>query len=253
MNKQRFFIATSGNDDEAYLEAMLYTCILTEKDPQIKKVVLLLNSKQNTGWFERIFGREIEKKLFKGATFKNCGSFFKFETLKTYKDSNTPSEIVIACGLDSEKVFPIDNFNSVKAIIAIPWLANGIDKWVQTWNPIEIRGNQQAVAVYQDPTCIVKKAMQDLTSNINSSTGISNPSDEERAKTYILSLHKYETNLDANIVGAYLVRELNWNSIHAKEMEKLINTLNQGGHFKGGKRKGLQIYYKQWKEECEQQ
>lgn len=252
MSKQRFFIATSGNDDEAYREAMQYACKLADNDPEIKRVVLLVHTKQNTGWFERIFGREIEKQLFKGTTFKNCRPVFKFETKKTYNDSYTPSEIVITCGLDSEDVLPIDDFYSVKAIIAIPWLVDGLDKWVQTWNPTEIRGNQQAVAAYPEPTCIVKKAMQDLTDSINMTTGISHPSDEEQAKTYILALHKYETNLNADIVGAYLVRELNWDTDHAKDIEKLINTLNNGKYFQVGRRTGLQNYYKQWKKECGQ-
>lgn len=250
MSKQRFFIATSGNDDEAYKEAMQYACKLADNDPEIKRVVLLVHTKQNTGWFERIFGRDTEKQLFKGTTFKNCKPIFKFETKKTYKDSYNSSEIVITCGLDSNDVFPIDDFYSVKAIIAIPWLANGLDKWVQTWNPTEIRGNQQAVATYPEPTCVVKRAMEDLTDSINMSTGISNPSDEEQAKTYILALHKYEPFLDADIVGAYLVRSLNWDTDHAKDIVKLINILNNGKYFQGGRRTGLQHYYKQWKKEC---
>jgi len=94
--------------------------------------------------------------------------------------------------------------------------------------------------------------MEDLTDSINMSTGITHPSDEEQAKTYILALHKYEPSLDANIVGAYLVRDLNWDTDHAKEIEKLINTLNNGKYFQGGRRTGLQHYYKQWKKECGQ-
>jgi hypothetical protein len=250
MSKQRFFIATSGNDDEAYKEAMQYACKLADNDPEIKRVNLLVHTKQNTGWFERIFDRDTEKQLFKGTTFKNCKPIFKFETKKTYKDSYNSSEIVITCGLDSNDVFPIDDFYSVKAIIAIPWLANGLDKWVQTWNPTEIRGNQQAVAAYPEPTCVVKRAMEDLTDSINMSTGISHPSDEEQAKTYILALHKYEPSLDADIVGAYLVRSLNWDTDHAKDIVKLINILNNGKYFQGGRRTGLQHYYKQWKKEC---
>jgi len=250
MSKQRFYIATSGNDDDAYKEAMQSACKLANEDPEIKRVVLLVHTKKNTGWFEKLFGREVEKQLFKGITFKGCKPVFKFETKKTYNDSYTPSEIVITCGLDSDDVLPIDDFYSVKAIIAIPWLSDGLKKWVQTWNPTELRGNQEAVAAIPEPSCIVKKAMEDLTASINMSTGINHPSDEEQAKTYILALHKYEPSLDADIVGAYLVRELNWDTDHAKDIEKLINTLNAGKYFQGGRRTGLQHYYKQWKKEC---
>jgi hypothetical protein len=250
MSKNRFFIATSGNDDNAYLEAIDYACKLANHDPEIKRVVLLLLTKNNAGWFERLFGQVVVKQLFNGTKFKDCKPEFKFETRKTYSDSFSPSEIVITCGLDSEDVLPIDDFYSVKVIIAIPWLRNGLEKWVQIWEPTELRGNQQSVAKYPEPSCIVKKAMQDLTEGINLSTGITHPLDEEQAKTFILALHKYEPNLDADILGAYLVRELNWDTDQAKQVEKLITILNNGKYFKGGQRTGLQNYYKQWKEEC---
>ena len=63
MAKQRFFIATSGPDDEAYRDAMNYACELAEKDTEINKIVLLISTKQNTGWFERLYSREIVQKL----------------------------------------------------------------------------------------------------------------------------------------------------------------------------------------------
>lgn len=250
MSKQRFYIDTEGNDDEAYREAMQFACILADQDNEITRVVILVHTKNNTGWFERLYGREIEKKLFTGTKFKDCKPLFKFETKKTYNDSYTPSELVITCGLDAEDVLKIDDFYSVKAIIAIPWLRDRLQKWVQTWNPMELRGNQKAVVAFANPSCIVIKAMTDLTRSINMSTGIHHPSDEEAAKTYILALHKYEPSLEADIVGSYLVRELGWVTEHAKDVEKLINTLNNGKHFQGGRRTGLQNYYKRWKAEC---
>ncbi|MBN2396516.1 MAG: hypothetical protein JXC36_08690 [Candidatus Atribacteria bacterium] len=250
MTKRRFYIDTTGNDDEAYRFAMEFACKLAEEDPEIERVIILIHTKHNTGWFERLFGSETVKKLFAGIHFKNCKPIFRFETKKTYNDYYDPSEVVITCGLDSDDIFKIDDFTSVKAIIAIPWLKERTLKWVQTWNPIEIRGKQEAVKPYPEPSCIVKKAMEELTNSINMSTGINNPFDEEQAKTYILALHKYEPSLDENIVGAYLVRELGWETDHSKDVENLIKTLNAGKHFKGGKRTGLQHYYKYWKEQC---
>lgn len=67
------------------------------------------------------------------------------------------------------------------------------------------------------------------------STGIKYPSDNERAKTYIRALHKYEPELDGIIVEAYLVNSLNWETRHAQDVKKLIDTLNSGKTFQGGK------------------
>jgi hypothetical protein len=253
MTKKRYFLDTTGNDDESYRYAMEFACKIADEDPEITRIVLLIHTKRNTGWFERLFGSKTVKDLFSGVSFKNCRPPFKFETKQTYDDYHKQSDIVITCGLDSDDVFKIDDFHCVKAIIAIPWLKEHLQKWIQTWNPTEIRGKQEVVRSYPEPSCIVKKAMEELTNSINMSTGINNPFDEEQAKTYILALHKYEPSLDENIVGAYLVRELNWETQYAKDVEKLIKTLNSGRHFQGGKRTGLQYYYKTWKEKCRNQ
>lgn len=248
-NKERFYIDTEGNDDKAYREAMQHACKLADKDPEIKKVILLALSKQNTGWLDRLYGDNVVKRLFKGLTFENCKPLFKIETIKTYRDSYKPSEIVITLGLDESDIFKIEDYISVKSIIAIPWLPDRLQKWIKTWNPTELRGKTSATT-FPEPSCIVKKAFEELTSSINMSTGISHPSDERHAKTTVLALHKYEPSLDPDIVGAYLVSKLRWETDHAQEIERLIKTLNDGKHFQGGDRTGLQYPYKRWKEEC---
>lgn len=253
MTKQRFYIDTEGNDDAAYKEAMKYACKLADENSDITHVVLLIGTKNNTGWFERLYGAATVKQLFTGVRFDGCKPLFRFETLKTYKQkySSSPSEIVITCGLDEKDISPIDDSYSVNSIIVVPWLRQRIEKWVKTWKPTELRG-KPLTPTYPEPSCIVKKAMEDLTGSINITTGITHSMDNDRAKTYILALHKYEPSLDANIVGAYLVSELGWDVQYASEIENLINTLNTGKYFQGGERTGLHNYYKRWKEECNQ-
>lgn len=249
MNKQRFYVDTEGNDDEAYREAIQFACQLAEGDPSIGKIVLLIATKRNTGWFERLFGESALKQLFGGTKFKNCRPVIKLESLQTFRAGADASEIIITCGLDDKDVFKIDDCFSAKIIIAIPWLRSLLEKWLQTWNPTDIRSEQSSPS-YSEPSCIVKKAMESLTNSINMSTGIHHPSDENRAKTFIRALHKYEPSLDSNIVGAFLVRHLGWSTRHAQEVEKLIDTLNAGRYFRGGDKTGLAAYYKRWKEQC---
>ena len=237
----KFYIDTEANDDDAYKLAMQFACKLAKKDSSIKKIVLYIHTKQNTGWFERLFGSEIVKKLFNGLKFTDCPVPFKFETKLTYKNAihGNASDIVICCGIDSDDLLKIDDYHSVKYIIAI-----------KTWSAIEISGKEKKEEAFPEPSCIVKRAMQQLTASINMSTGISHPMDNDRAKTFIKALHKYEPELNADIIGSYLVRELNWETRHAKDIEKLIETLNSGSFFKGGEKTGLQNYYKRWKNEC---
>lgn len=248
----KFYINTEGNDDKSYALAMQFACELAKNDLDINRIVLYIHTKNNTGWFERLFDYNTVKKLFDGLKFSDCRVPFKFETKITYKSAvyGKPSDIVICCGIDSDDLLKIDDYYSVKYMIAIPCLLSLSEKWIKTWNALEISGkNEKADNKYQEPSEIVKIAMQHLTESINMSTGISHPLDNSRAKTYIRALHKYEPKLNADIVGAYLVRELNWGTRHASDIEKLIETLNKGKYFQGGEKTGLQNYYKRWRNE----
>lgn len=92
----------------------------------------------------------------------------------------------------------------------------------------------------------VKNAFKDLSENINHTTGIIHHHDEHRAKTYIRTLHKYEKKLDSDVILSFLILNLGWEYRFAKDVKKLIDTLNNGKYFQGGETKGLQYYYKRW-------
>jgi len=252
MKKQRFYINTQGNDDiSARAKAIQFAIKFADEDLEIEQIILLIYSKTNDGWFEGFFDEKVAKNLYKGIKFSDCRVPVIIKTSKTFKESyrKIPSEIVVVFGMDSDQLNKIEDFYSVKVIVLVPWLKESVKKWLQTWNPEEINGNNDIIETYPEPSEVVKKAMNSLTSTINMSTGISHPMDEEKAKTYILSLHKYEPVLDADVVGSYLVKHLNWQTEDAADIEKLINILNAGKFFKGGKRTGLKEYYNRWKAE----
>ena len=253
MEQEKFYIDTMGNDDEAYREAMAFACKLAEENPTIKRVVLLIGQKGNDSWFERLFGRETVKDLYAGVGFKDCRPLFKFETVRTYKNGyGAPTDIVISCGLSSDDLFKIDDHDCVHSIIAIPWVKENTIEWIKTWKPQDIRNNSAELTTEKAVSCVVQKAMEDLTSSINMSTGIHHSADEEQAKTYILALHHHGELKDATELRGYLVRELGWDSNDAQDMYKLVDTLNSGRFFKGGSRekKVWKYYMDNWRKEC---
>ncbi len=256
MDKQRFYIHTEGLDEAAYKKAIKSAYELADNDTSIKRIILLLYAKNQVILLEKIFSSQIIRKLLTdtGYTFPDTKVCLKIETIKTYEDAfSTSADIVITFGINAENIFRLDDFYCTKVIIAIPWLVQGLEKWIKTWEPIELNGEQNAIMPYPLPSLIVQQAFQTLTSLINMSTGISHSSDKEMAKTFVLALHGNEQSLDANAVFAYLVKELNWDTDTANKIEKLIETLNSGGHFKGGDRSRLQLFYNQWKEKVRNQ
>lgn len=250
----RFYFDTEGNDDEAYKNAISFACDISKKDQKVGRLIFLVINKQTVGWLERIFGIRTIKNLFDGVKFNGYSFLCKIETLATYKTAQYKNycDIVICCGLDSNDIFKIDDYSSIKYIIAIPWLKKNTEGWIKTWGAEDISGKpEDADKTFPEPTMIVKKAMSNLTASINMSTGISNPSDNNRAKTFVKALYKYEDDLNSDVVSSYLIRELHWTPRHAQDVKKLIDTLNQGKFFQGGEKVGLKEYYKKWKNDCE--
>lgn len=251
--KNKYYIDTHGNDDNAYKMALQFAVSLFKNDSQIKKIVFLVGSKNSTGWLDRLYGSDIVKKLFNG--INQNGVLVKIETVRTLQNNySTETDIIIACGLNSDEIFKIEDYTNIKYIIAIPWQKELTQSWINTNQAsiLEINGDIITVTSKQNvlkPSLIIQEAFKELTAVINSSTGISHPSDNSRAKTYIKALFKYEPELNSDLICSFLVNELSWQTKHANEIRKLIDTLNNGRYFNGGEKIGLQNHYKRWQEQ----
>lgn len=246
-------IKEDGYNKEAYARAMVFANKLAEQDNDVKRIVCFIHTKQNVVFFEPFFDSSTISKMFEG-NIRLSGFVvpMTIETKITYEKSkySSPEEdVVVAFGMDLKDLEVIDDYYCVKYIIAVPWLKDKTMPWIERWNAEEITGAKRDSGK-AGVSEIVKVAMKELSSIINMSTGISHPSDNDRAKTYIRALHKYESELNAHSVVSYLVAELGWTSSHANDVGKLITTLNEGRYYKGGEKTGLQVYYKRWKEKA---
>lgn len=247
----KFYIDTQGNDDNSYEMALKFAISLLKSDDSIKKIFFLISSKRNTGWLDRIYGIDVVKKLFNG--INQNGVLLKIETIRTLQNNySKATDIVIACGLSSDEIFKIEDYKNVKYIIAIPWLKELTQSWININQPSLLVINDNVITISSEeniltPSLITQEALKELTAVINTSTGISHPSDNSRAKTFIRTLFKYEPELNSDLICSYLVNELSWQTKYSNDIRKLIDTLNSGKYFTGGEKTGLQNHYKRWK------
>lgn len=252
-NKYYVDIDHNGFNQEAYLNAFKFANKLAGQDKEVKRIVCYVHAKGNIGYFEPFFSERDIKRLLEGnVRVKGIRVPLTIETKITYAKSKYSSfncDIVLAFGMDLEDLEILDDYYGVKYIVAIPWLKHKTMPWVERWGAHEITGKGPQ-AIPPSVSSIVKVALEELSSSINMSTGISHPMDNDLAKTYIRALHKYEPVLKAEDVVSYLVKELGWSSAHANAIGKLINTLNEGRSFHGGEKTGLQNYYKWWRDKA---
>lgn len=251
MPNKYYFFDTQGNDDESYDRALNFAVKLVKGYPALNKIVFLVPTKNNTEWLDRLYGEQTVKKMFNGASYS--GVNVKIDTIRTYGNNySNPSEVVICCGLNSEEIFKAQDYRQVDTLIAIPWVKENTESWIKTTKAAKINDdltveNEKNTNIYPEPSEIVKNAFKELWDSINRTTGITHPMDNAKAKTYVRALHKYEPQLNADIVCSYLIRELGWQTRHAEDIRKLIDTLNNGKFYQGGERTGLQNHYKRWK------
>lgn len=246
MEKERFYTENIGPIKENELASVRKAVEICHANIEINEITLLIHTKNNTGYIERVFNSANIKSLFNGAKIDKELPFIKIETVKTLDDNYHKKRVLVAFGLRSDELFKYDDFESIVAIIAHQWNENGVKEWSQTWGAIEILSNIQAPKM-NFPHKVVQEAFNDLSKSINMSTGITHFMDEELCKTYLRALDKNEYTLNSQEINAYLITELGWESDDVKDVIKLIDKLNSGSYFKGGDKTGLQNHIKRWK------
>jgi hypothetical protein len=246
MKKERFYTENIGPIKQNEVASVRKAVEICQANTEINEITLLIHTKNNTGYIERVFTGANIKSLFNGAKIDNDLPLLKIETVKTLEDSYHKKRVLVAFGMRSDELFKYDDFESILAIIAHQWNENGVKEWAQTWAAREILSDIPARKMNL-PHKVVQEAFNDLTNSINMSTGITHFMDEELCKTYLRALDKYEYALNSKEISAYLITELEWKSDDVKDVIKLIDKLNSGGYFKGGDKTGLQNHIKRWK------
>ena len=245
MKKHRYYCDNEGINPTNENISIKWGIQLAKEISDIEEICLLIHTKRNTGYFERVFSPSQLKLLWNGLKLAPEIPPLRIKTLKSLNDFRQ-TKIVITFGLDSNEIFQVDDNYSVLGIIAHPWLKDSVLHWARTWGSKEII-SQAETNTYPLPNKVVINAFDDLTQSINMSSGISHWMDEKDCKTYLRALYKYKYTLNENEIFAYLVREKGWKTEHALDVIKLIEKLNSGGYFQGGNKTGLQYHIKEWR------
>ena len=246
MEKKRYFNDNIGPIKENEVLALKKAFDLCDEIGDITQITLLIHTKGNTGYLERIFGTRNLKDFFRGIEINENYPPLKIETLRTFNDDWQGKKIVVAFGLLSEELHKYDDYDNVAAIIAHQWSEDSVKDWAKSWGAINLE-TEIEIEKTSLPDKVVQQAFIDLSESINMSTGIHHFMDEEKCKTYIRALHKYNYELNSKEIFSYLTTELGWEADDANDVIKMIDKVNSGGYFKGGEKTGLQYHIKRWK------
>ncbi|MBP1629646.1 MAG: hypothetical protein H6Q15_539 [Bacteroidetes bacterium] len=217
---------------------------IAKESGDIKRIVLLVKTRQDTDLIGNVFSDVNIDKLFNGYKSSEDDFLIKIETIKTYTGSSANRDIVICCDLDSNDVFRLEDLYGVKAIIALATDEKQIHEWIKTRNAINIETKEQEFI--DEPSAIAKIALEELTKGINISTGVRHPADIKKAKITLKVLSEYELEMDAAVLEAYLVNSLGWQTKHSKEIKALFLELKGMKVMKGLVRDDITKIFETW-------
>lgn len=246
MKRERFYTDNIGPDKDKERATWDKGVSLLSSISDVTELGVIINTQNNTSYIKRLFGEKYVERLFAGISLNtNNSQQIKLDTIRTVKEFG-PKRILVAFGLASSELFRLDDFRDVAAIIAYPSIRSSSISWAKTWQAEEVISRQQAES-YPLPSKLVITALKELTRHINLKTGITNPHDEELARSYVWALHQEEHYLPEEECTALLVGKLKWRYDHAMELTSLMAKLNQGRRIRVGSRMRPEELIRNWK------
>lgn len=203
MEKRRYYNDNIGPLKENEVRAFKKALELCNEIEDITQITLLIHTKRNTGYLERIFGTRNLRDFFRGVKIDEIYPPLKIETVRTFSDNWQGKKIVIAFGLHSHELYKYDNYENVAGIIAHQWSEDSVKDWAKSWEAINLK-SETKIGKTMLPDKVVQQAFIDLSNSINMTTGIHHFMDEEQCKTYIRALKKYNYELNSKEILTFL-------------------------------------------------
>jgi len=213
-----------------------------KKAEELSLDLIMLTDKRKSQVLDMNLVKGIIKQIRNYGKHKNVN--YSFETLLTYKNLN-PKDIIVGLSISLKDYDKLDTIARENFIIATELNNGQLDVWKKRWGAIDIENpERKQEEIILDP--VLKTCLDELTSRINVSTGISHKNDEEKAKTYIEVLVEYKIPIDCENIKSYLIKNY-WGYDQAEKFVMLLKRKYSGGRIQGSNKTDLQKHYDRWK------
>lgn len=250
MEKRRYYNQNIGPSQQNEQRALEIALALSEEIKNINRITVLISTQHNTDFLSRIFEEKLVKKMLaQPVRVLNGYPPLKIDTIKSIDDYGNHDRILLAYGLQSDKLLQYDSHHSYSAIITHQWNRGELQRWAENWGARDMDTHQPA-APTPFPPQIVKNALLDLSKSVNKDKIVLHPSDEELSKTYLRILFKDGQTLVADQLYAFLTRDQNWNSSLAGQVRDWADKLNLEKRFTGGDTSEARRHLERWKRDA---
>jgi len=225
---ERYITNSASSDTDAVEDGLLKALELCASHSHFS-VILHLPSKSQLRQLSLLLNINLIKNLKKN----NHGSWNSISfTLCTERlEINEWTEnIVLSLYPTSKMTDNLNDLNRAKAIVVVPWIDKERDKWIKTWNPNIIGGEEVEIeALELDPR--LERALSALTGVINVSTGLTHSSDKESAINLLQILHRKGVVLEPENMKIWALQN-DWTSDGANDLQDIAQRILDGRRFR---------------------
>ena len=179
------FVSSTGPQDQAIVQGVQWLLAEAKKSGNAGIVAVSTKSNlENIANWSQLAG--LFNQLRQNGTATVQGVQLRLMTLKGTQIYSFDGPILAIYG-GQELLDAIDGISGSASVLYIPWGDGDCDQWLQTWGATEL--GQPASHQQSEPTSgATFIALESLTHGVNLNTGITHPSDRERAIRTLESL-----------------------------------------------------------------
>lgn len=221
----RILISLDSQDPASWEYAIAYVDQIGKARGQHGDTVLLVHTKDqiNGTCLGGHMGVAQAKALSAGKTLDlPFGGSLRLSTLTTL-GYNLKDTIIIAFFAEEKMLGIVDDHRELAGVIVVPDLLNSANEWASRWSPV-VHGQEQVASQPLIDDSVVEVAMNQLTSQINLSTGLGNPSDKDMANEMLRILRCKKHVIDGKKLRSWAIKN-GWRSSDARDLSQLAEKI----------------------------
>lgn len=247
--RKSLYIDSEGPNEDAVELAFAWLQHLGENNEEKQDALLAVNTKkQLDGVISSVIGDQAAKALEKKNPLK-VGPVQVHLMTKRIDATGGGSGPILAIYPDKKLLDKIDSMHNVTDVLTVPWSRSEVDFWIDTWGATELGAssdNDSRSATISN--AVVKEAVKTLDLLVNSSTGITHPSDRSKAIEVFKTLYEDGITFDSDEIRAYLVSEKGWNPADADDVKEVAEGVRSEKQFQYERGKLKSDILDQWKD-----
>lgn len=221
---KRILVPTYSHDPESWSLALAYATKIAEAagvHPNVTLFVHTMNQIRHTSLVSHL-GEQQAKRLASKQALSLKGGTLSLQTLHTLP-RRLPDGVIVAYYANAELLDAADDVEALAGIVAVPELSGECDSWAARWGAlVHGKGQKTPDRLIKDP--VVEKALADLVSAVNSSTGIGHPSDKAIANEILRILRAKGHEINADDIRSWAIQQ-GWSSRLADDLAKLAGRI----------------------------